>query len=41
MDMGLNIGIDLCDDHLAIYVSGEDKVSIWPTVICREKNKEK
>ena len=41
MNMGLNIGIDLCDDHLAIYVSGEDKVSIWPTVICREKNKEK
>ncbi|MDO4438837.1 MAG: DUF5716 family protein [Eubacteriales bacterium] len=38
--MSLSIGIDLCDDYTAVCIN-EDRSLILPTVICRDKIKEK
>ena len=38
--MGICAGIDLCDDHIAIRICGDDSVTVWPAVICREKKGE-
>lgn len=39
--MSVTIGIDLCDDYTTICVEGSEDVSVIPTVICRDKHKEK
>ncbi len=39
--MAAVFSLDLCDDYTTVCAEGDEEVSILPTVICRDKNKEK
>ncbi|MDO4487542.1 MAG: DUF5716 family protein [Eubacteriales bacterium] len=38
--MGICAGLDLCEDHIGIHLSGDETAYIFPAVICREKKDE-
>ncbi len=38
--MGLSVGLDLCDDYSIVFINGDERARIYPSVICRDKKKE-